>query len=674
MITDGSFQFFQREPVGDFYDAQAHALLHGHWNIPRGVLNIEAFITNGKAYMYFGPVPAILRMPLLVFTHRFDGRLTQVSMTVAFLLALFFASRLSWRIRELLRNGEPMGRFEVLIASSFIALLGSGSVLLFLGSQAFVYHEDILWGIALSLGAYESLLAFIVSPSLRALGLAGLFTTMALLTRAPLGLGPLAAIGITLIAAVLARASQTHWWAGHRTRAISKGAALLGSEEPLNSALIVGLVLVVAIPVALYAWVNYSKFGTLFGLPAQRQVFTAINAHRRAALRANGGSLFGIKFIPSALVQYLRPDALSFDRLFPWVHFCTTPPLVIGHLLYDELDWSSSIPTTMPTFTVLGLVGVTTLLRRRGAGTRNGLPPLRVLVCGAAVGTVPTLAIAYMANRYLGDLLPVVLLSSLIGLHLLLARADRAQRSRPVKSVVVVLLLLGVFGLWVNVSLALSYQRLLSPYATSPQRSAFVSFQRQLYRSLGGRAGYEVQSGHTLPPAAEAGHLFILGNCDALYWSNGSEWFQLEGTPRAGRFRLKVTFPDAPVGTRQPLLVSGIPGNGSYLAVHYDRGGFVTFDYFFDSPGQPWSISSPYHVQPGKAYVIDAVIDPHNKEVILTVDNVQLLDFTWYVHSGDHFTLGSAPPGSPVAPAFTGRLQELPPDLSTCRLVKPSAR
>src|SRR5262249_5502073 len=108
MLTAGSFDLLRRQPLGDFYDAQAHALLHGHWDVARQVLGIEAFVVHGRAYMYFGPVPAILRLPVAAFTHALDGRLTQVSMLLAFGVALLYVSRWSWRVRSLVREDAPV--------------------------------------------------------------------------------------------------------------------------------------------------------------------------------------------------------------------------------------------------------------------------------------------------------------------------------------------------------------------------------------------------------------------------------------------------------------------------------------------------------------------------------------------------------------------------------------
>ena len=60
----------------NLYDLQARAMFHGHLYVPNGALNVEAFVHDGRQYTYFGIFPSLLRMPVLVFTHSLDGRLT----------------------------------------------------------------------------------------------------------------------------------------------------------------------------------------------------------------------------------------------------------------------------------------------------------------------------------------------------------------------------------------------------------------------------------------------------------------------------------------------------------------------------------------------------------------------------------------------------------------------
>ena len=60
--------------------------MDGHLWVPPGSLGIEAFHVDGREYMYFGPFPALLRIPVLWTTAEFDGRLTVVSMLLAYVV------------------------------------------------------------------------------------------------------------------------------------------------------------------------------------------------------------------------------------------------------------------------------------------------------------------------------------------------------------------------------------------------------------------------------------------------------------------------------------------------------------------------------------------------------------------------------------------------------------
>ena len=94
VVLGGRADLLARESFGGFYDAQARSLLHGHWDVPANALSFERFKVGGRFFTYFGPWPALLRMPVIAFTREFDGRLSRVSMLVAFVVLLVFAARL----------------------------------------------------------------------------------------------------------------------------------------------------------------------------------------------------------------------------------------------------------------------------------------------------------------------------------------------------------------------------------------------------------------------------------------------------------------------------------------------------------------------------------------------------------------------------------------------------
>src|ERR1700712_808003 len=85
-----------------FFDLQATALRHGHLSVPEGSLGIEGFVVDGRTYSYFGIFPALLRIPVQLVTHEFDGRLTVISMAVAWVVFAVMPPRLYWLVRRLL--------------------------------------------------------------------------------------------------------------------------------------------------------------------------------------------------------------------------------------------------------------------------------------------------------------------------------------------------------------------------------------------------------------------------------------------------------------------------------------------------------------------------------------------------------------------------------------------
>ena len=135
LLTYGRGALLAEDQLGGFYEAQTRALFDGHLDVDPDAVTFEGFRVGDRTYIYQGPVPALLRMPVMAVTDRFDGRLTRISMLAAYLLALGAIIRLGWRVRVLVRGAGPVGRFEA--ASAGIVTFGAGaSTLLFLGAQA----------------------------------------------------------------------------------------------------------------------------------------------------------------------------------------------------------------------------------------------------------------------------------------------------------------------------------------------------------------------------------------------------------------------------------------------------------------------------------------------------------------------------------------------------------
>ncbi len=659
VLHAGPGGFFRKEPFGsNFFDLQADAWLHGRWDVPRFQFFVEGFRLGSKTYTYFGPWPAFLRLPLLAVTGAPEGHLTALSMTTAFAIALTGIAMLQWRLRELFRPGRPLGRGECLLTGAVVFLGGCGTSLLFLASRAWVYPEAILWGAGLAMVAYERIIAFMMRPTRARIVGAGIAGGLAFLSRASVGTGPLVALGLILLGRLLrAVVAQRRTTDRTETSPDTARRGLLGRVDWLGGASdgrtwIVPLIVTLAVPLAVYVYVNHSRFGALVNIPWDHQVLTLINPRHRQTLEANGGTYFGLKFAPTTVLHYFRPDAIAFDPHFPWVTFPHFRPTVIGGVQFDTLDVSSSVVASMPAVFVLGVVGVVASIAT-GFGRTPEAAWLRVPLIGALAGVGPTIAISFIAERYLGDFVPLVVLAALIGIQVLFRRNEDAERHVAMRLAVVGLVVLAAFGVWANAGLAVVYARLYGPQHDS-DRLGMLQLQRDL--DVGGP--YSLGRSATLPAHPSAGGTtWVVGDCDSMYWSDGTNWFPVEGTPGGGWFRLRVRGADLAPGW-QPLVTDGARGGGVAVGIRprphgeADVGlGAVQNDGTVLWPTNPNVVA----FGPG-SHRIDVLLD-------------EPLRYTWVTVDGTNAVLGRGAhariPGGPFT--VDPRVQRLPASAGLCR-------
>jgi hypothetical protein len=690
MVTDGTFRFLQSVPFSDFYDVQARSWLRGTWSMPANVLSIEGIRTGSRTDMYYGPVPSLLRLPVLVVTHRFDGRLTELSLLVAFLVALTFASLLSWRIRGLVRGAAEVSRLEAGLTGALVVVIGLGSVFFFLGATAMVYEEAEMWGAALALGAFFALVGFLDRPSARRLVATGVLTTLALLTRGSVGAGPLVAIGLTTVvylsSAVAMRAPR--WRPAGRRLARAFGVRVAEAPARIGA----GLLAVIVIPVAIYVAINEVKFNAPFNIPVNHQVASFENAHRQAVLAANGGSLFGLKFLPTNLLQFIRPDALSFTRLFPGVVF-PGRALVLGHLVYDSRDWASSVPSSMPVLFILALLGIVLIFRSARLPERAGDIPaaaepaplltttaapgtaaLRLPLVGAAAGTAGILTIAFIAERYLADAMPFLLLAGLAGWHGLLRSWARIP-AVPRKVGATFLVLLALFEVWATFSLSLFYERDLGPVVTIPQRAALVAFQEHVDRALFGGSASGVQFVTHLPKSAPPLTMVVVGDCASVYQFAQSSWQPVEQGAAGGASRLEVTFPRTDRGRRQPLLATGGATPQDVVAVTWEGGDRYSFSYrfaqsLFGGAVPAWYTEPAVDVAPGRPHLVQVSLEDITHGILISLDGATVFSLLYPVAPPTAVRVGSAPPSIGTTPHFTGQIRSLPVPTPICHALE----
>jgi hypothetical protein len=375
--------------------------------------------------------------------------------------------------------------------------------LLFFSSRALVYHEAELWGAAAGLAGLDLVIRWWRVPTRRHLIEAVALATFALSCRPSTGAAPAMALGLF----GLALAWKREW---RRSLLVLAGAV---------------------IPFLGFALVNWLRFRSVSDVPFPLQVFSKFNTDRQAALEANNGSLFGLKFVPTNVARYFSPFAFEWDRLFPFVTW-PAKATVIGNARFDTIDHTGSFLTSAPLLFLFGLVGAWwTIFRDK---TRQW----SALAFAAIVATTSTFTFGYLAHRYLADLVPVFVVLAAPGVWIV-ARQAQTWRRWIRRTVVVAMTLLFVFGFWNQIGLAIS-TRAFSILPSESGARAFAEFQYSIDESLfGGPAPAVIRSEDgQLPPGVERGTIVIVGDCEALYRTDGYGWGPLErriGGPYAYR-------------------------------------------------------------------------------------------------------------------------------------------
>ena len=516
VLSGGERSLLAWNPVSDFYDAQTESFLDGRLDIDPAVLTIEAFEHDGRSYMYQPPWPAILRLPVVAVTDRFEGRLAGVSMLLALGVLLVAAERVLLEARRAIRRDAPSGRLERSLHLLAGLLIAGGWVPTFLASRPWVYHEAAMWGLSWAVVAVAGLLALRRRPTPGALLVVAAGCAGAVMSRATVGAGTCAAIGLVAVLGFVERRDEP------------LGRRLLG---PAGSAV---LLTVAALPALAYALLNTAKFGTPASIPFESQGFTQVSAARQAMLAENGGSLFGFQFSPTTLLHYLRPNGIRLADQFPFVDFPPSGGPIVGDVTFDLIDHTASIPAAMPAFLVGAVLGLWALLRRRVDDPFAWL----AIVAGGVVGSATIIPFGYIAQRYHADVVPLLLPLAALGLQMVAGLPGRAVRRAAGAAAVV----LAGWTLVAHVGLATSYQRLRMPNPAPEQVAGLLDARVQV------GADPEVRVVDELPTDADRDDVAVLTGCRGVYvWSGtppgeirADAWVAAERTAAGGHVRVEI--------------------------------------------------------------------------------------------------------------------------------------
>lgn len=659
-------QFFSGSFVSGFYETQAKALRHLQFNVPHGSLGIEAFEIGSKSYMYFGPWPSIIRLPLMWLFPSMSGHWVNPSMLLALLIALVASSRIAWKIRNLVNTDSPITRIECWIIGIFSFAIGGGSVFLFLTSQAWVYHEAEIWGAAGALIAFDAIFAFVLKPKASRLVLASAFATMAVLSRPSVGFGPIFILGILGFASLLPF-----------TRRVFGLEKIFDPSRPLRWA--IRSTAAAVIPAAIYLYVNYAKFGSWLVFPSDKQIFSQVSVYRKAMLADNGNTLFGLKFSPTTFVQYIRPDAIKFSSLIPFIDFPSTAH-VFGRVQFDTIEPTSSLTSSMPLFACLAIVGIFAALWP-GKGSPSRFASTRLLLLGGLVGAYTVIPYSYIGQRYMSDFMPLLIIGGLVGVFIGLRWAEqRIWRRRVFFSAVAILAALSFF---VNAGLSWNYHN-ASPLLPEGYVNSYVDTRYAIHDVFpGGKQPY-VARGERLPfPPLAKGTLFVVGDCDGVYYSQGNtweptnKWYAVARTKASGEYRFRVRFDYVAGESIVPIVSLGSGGKLQSVVARVQSDERVVFGFRSlghenlphgprDEDGIFWGASLKY--QPYEAYDLTIVMDQNNGSVSATFAGYVGFVFyqfelktpqsARYLFRTDKIIIGTNNDGGPILPKFLGTLRE----------------
>ena len=633
----------------NFYELQARGMFAGHFYVPTGSLGIEGFLHAGRTYTYFGIWPSIIRMPILVFTHAYDGALTAPSLLVAWLLTGLFTALLVWRIRILIRGSVVMGRAEAASCGVLTAAILGGSVLIYIAANPSTYDEDFAWSVALVIGALFTLLGMMERPTAKGAIATGLLILAANLNRSPTG-----------YACIIAAFLVAGWFA------LGKG-----GRDQRKWALWMALAGI--IPLLASCAVTYAKFGLPFGLPMADQEWAHINAHRRAFLAANGGKAFSVGFIPSTFWAYVNPTALRFSSLFPFIAAPATPAHAVNAVVLDQTYATTSITAASPLLFLLSCWGLVTAFRPNGIGN---VRLTRLILIGAAAATGGVLVWGYIAYRYVSDLMPLLIVASIIGLIDIWRRLHgRSARTRG--WVLGITAALALFGIAANGAITATP----STWFSKVQMAGFVGHQQSLTPSALSRT---VIRGDVLPYYAPAGTLFVAGHCDALYRSSGDSYVNSPGqqiqhstwapVEQAGYMTHTITMQFNTTNWKGPA-VPLLTYDGATLLLRAVPGDKALVQLVHGSPtplAWPSSVGFAFPQVLHGVYTITVTTDPYLKSMVVG----------WYGSTMiNRYLAGSGPGVVAVTPASTTLplpavvISETPmpaPDMSICRALPKS--
>ena len=425
-VTSGDWRPFEPLNFGNVYEAQTSSLLAGRTDIDCAIATGEAFVRDGKCYVYFGPVPGFLRLPILWLAPQLSGQLGRPMVWIAQLLFLFVVGLM------LTEAGHPFGAWR---STFYLLLTAFGSTIPYMWGWPLTYAEAITWAVTLAAASLYCLLRWSRHGGAAWIAGACLLAILSFFTRTNTGAGLMAAVGFAALAGVQRK------------------------PPPDRRAQSAATLLLLGLAAGLFVVFNHARMGTyLNAVPIQLHV--QYDAERLARI---GGTLFHPEMSLSILMSYLF-NPPHFRSGYPWLEYGATPLFDLRGM--DIVELHTGVLPMMPALVWLAW-----------AGWRSS-PGKRVLW----LLLLPLIGIALLVNvvainqRYVHEFLLLLAPAGVYGL-------TWAMATRPRRWFTYVLTAWSVYACW---ALALVGQREVMYWVSQDALDQHCAMRLKVDQLLGG--------------------------------------------------------------------------------------------------------------------------------------------------------------------------------------------
>lgn len=411
-------------PEDKTFNSMLDHLTHGQFDVDPTIIEDEGFLRNGHVYAYWGIIPALVRLPLLLF-HRLDLDVTAWSCLIAVCLAGMMKVRTVLFLRRYC-GPTPTSEGAFVLMLSYIVL--GGAEVGYLKSS--IYQEVIFWAIAFAAVFVYFAVKGLVSGQFTVVTLSwmALAAGLATLTRVSTGMGLCVAFGLLLLVLLLEERRALH--------------AVLTRRFLVPVAVLTALLIFVGT-------INYFRWGkpTTF---ADYTLLLSYHENPDRLLRMHLYGNFNLARVPFGLGYYFLPLwALRGANGEPLFENTQTRMMDAVELPPSSFFLTDLLPIAFIVFLAIALWAARPIFSRSaGKGAifvRSTNPPRAsspifshaqglALATGLAVPCVLMLTAIYMSYRYRMEFYPEIDLLAFLGLYAtvsnpaLLVRFNRCRR------------------------------------------------------------------------------------------------------------------------------------------------------------------------------------------------------------------------------------------------------